>query len=100
MNNEHFMSKALGEAEQALTVGEFPVGCVMVYKNEILVSGTRHGSTQMDCNELDHAEMLALKRLVELDRDVERGRITVFATLVLCLMCISALIENGITRIV
>ena len=44
MDYNYFMGKALNQAERALAEGEFPVGCVMVYQNEILVTGSRKGT--------------------------------------------------------
>jgi len=100
MDYEFFMVKALEEARQALSVGEFPVGCVMVYENRVLVTGARHHSLPDKHNELDHAEMLALRRLVDLGERIDRSRVTVFSTLEPCLMCYGAIILNGIRHIV
>ncbi len=100
MDYEFFMSKALEEAHQALSRGEFPVGCVMVYENRVLVTGARQHSTRDNQNELNHAEMLALRRLVDLDEKIEREKVTVFSTLEPCLMCYAAIIVNGLRQIV
>lgn len=100
MDFEFYMSKALEEARQALSLGEFPVGCVMVYENRVLVTGARLHSRSENKNELDHAEMLALRRLVKIDEDIDREKITLFSTLEPCLMCYAALILNGIRHIV
>jgi tRNA(adenine34) deaminase len=100
MHYEHFMRKALHEAEQALKAGEFPVGCVMVYEDEVIVTGVRKHSTQKTRNELDHAEMAALRKLDEIDRPLDRSKITLFCTMEPCLMCYAALILNGIEHIV
>ncbi len=100
MDYEFFMSKALEEAHQALSMGEFPVGCVIVYENRVIVTGARHHSVQDDQNELDHAEMLALRRLVDLEEKIDREKVTLFSTLEPCLMCYTAIIVNGIRRIV
>jgi len=100
MDYEFFMSKALEEAHQALSMGEFPVGCVIVYENGVLVTGTRHDSGPDNQNELDHAEMLALRRLVGLEKKIDREKATLFSTLEPCLMCYTAIIVNGIRRIV
>jgi tRNA(adenine34) deaminase len=100
MDYEFFMSKALEKARQALSLGEFPVGCVIVYENRVLVTGARLHSRSDNKNELDHAEMLALRRLVEIDEDIDREKITLFSTLEPCLMCYAALILNGIRHIV
>ena len=100
MNNEKFMKKALEMAEDALAQGEFPVGCVMVHREDILVSGARTGTTGNGKNELDHAELVALRRLIELGNTVEPGEITVFCTMEPCLMCYAALILAGFGKIV
>jgi len=38
MDYEFYMRKALEQAKQALAAGEFPVGCVLIYQDKILVS--------------------------------------------------------------
>lgn len=100
MNYEFFMLKALEEADQALSIGELPVGCVLVYKNSVLATGGRHHSGPDNRNELDHAEMSALRRLVDLEKKIDRERVTLFSTLEPCLMCYAAIILNGIRDIV
>lgn len=100
MNDDHFMKKALELAEDALARGEFPVGCVMVHREKILVTGARKGTIGNDRNELDHAEMVALRRLIELDGPINHGDVTVFCTMEPCLMCYAALILAGIGNIV
>jgi tRNA(adenine34) deaminase len=100
MNYEHFMKKALDKANEALSEGEFPVGCVIVYQDRILVSGSRTGTAGDPANEIDHAEMVALRRLVELDETADKTKITLFTTMEPCLMCLGALVLSGIGEIV
>ena len=100
MDYDHFMEKALELAEGALSQGEFPVGCVMVHREEILVTGTRRGTIGDDGNELDHAEIAALRRLIEVGNPVDHGEVTAFCTMEPCLMCYAALILAGIGKIV
>ena len=100
MDNEFFMKKALEEAEQALSLGQFPVGCVVVYENRVLVTGARMHSGPDSQNELDHAEMAALRRLVSLEESIDRDKLALFSTLEPCLMCYAAIILNGIKKIV
>ena len=100
MDYEFFMSKALQEAEQALSMGELPVGCVIVHENNVLVSGARQHSLSDDRNELDHAEILALRRLDAIEQNIDRKHLTVFSTLEPCLMCFAALILNDVRHIV
>ena len=100
MNYEHFMVKALDQAKIALAAGEFPVGCVMVHQDKILATGSRKGTAGDFPNEIDHAEMIALKRLTDLKVDTNKNRIVLFTTLEPCLMCLGALILSGISEIV
>jgi tRNA(adenine34) deaminase len=100
MDYEYFMKKALVQAEQALRAGEFPVGCVLVFQDKILETGARLSSSGGNRNEIDHAEMVALRRLSYLGNSIDHGQITAFSTLEPCLMCYSALILAGIGEIV
>ena len=94
------MGKALEEARKALDSGEFPVGCVMAYENNIIVTSSRTGTTGNFINEIDHAEMAALRRLAEIKKNMDRSKIIIFCTLEPCLMCYSAILLNGIGKIV
>ena len=99
MNYEYFMEKVLILAEKALSKGEFPVGCVMVYENKVLVSGSRIHSKGSIINETDHAEIIALQQLAY-KKDIEKNKVSVFCNLEPCLMCYGALILSGIGEIV
>ena len=100
MDYRYYMKKALAQAEKALAAGEFPVGCVLVYQDKILVTGSRKGTIGDAVNEIDHAEMVALRRLSEINGIIEPGRITAFCTMEPCLMCYGALILAGVGEIV
>ena len=67
MQHEQFMTKALGEAQTALDRGDFPVGCVITHGNSIVARGERRQSQQSSqhmASELDHAEIIALRQLL------------------------------------
>jgi tRNA(adenine34) deaminase len=101
MNNDrHYMRMALHQAQKALEAGEFPVGCVMVLGDEPIVNGSRQGTAGNNGNEIDHAEMVAIKRLTELNPPLDRHNISIYCTMEPCLMCFGALLINGISRIV
>ncbi|CAB1083533.1 cytidine deaminase [Alkalispirochaeta odontotermitis] len=100
MDYEYFMKIALEQAKLALAAGEFPVGCVLVHQDKVLVTGARRFSTGSNRNEIDHAEIVALRRLSELGDAIDPSRITAFSTMEPCLMCYSALILAGIGSIV
>jgi tRNA(adenine34) deaminase len=98
--HENFMRQALGEAGQALALGEFPVGCVMVYEGEVINRGRRINSKIPNENELDHAEIVALRELFDHHPDIDRSKIVVYSTMEPCLMCYVTLLLNGIRKIV
>jgi tRNA(adenine34) deaminase len=94
------MQAALGLARQALARGEFPVGCVIAASQRILATGRRTGTTAGSVNELDHAEMNALRMLSASTAAADRSQMTIYCTMEPCLMCFAAILLAGIRRIV
>ncbi len=98
--HERWMELALEQASEALKQGEFPVGCVLVAGGEVVGSGARYKSAGIDVNELDHAEIMALRNWLQRGRQGAGGCITAYVTLEPCFMCLGALMINDIGRIV
>jgi tRNA(adenine34) deaminase len=98
--DETFMGEALSLAEDALAAGEFPVGCVFVHDNRVVARGTRVGSAGAGINEIDHAEIMALREFYRLPSAPDPKDISAYCTLEPCLMCFAALVIAGIGRIV
>jgi tRNA(adenine34) deaminase len=98
--DEHFMGLALEQAKAALAAGEFPVGVVIVAEGAVVAEGRRQNSGGANPTELDHAEIVAIRRLLGRRPEIERGELTVYATMEPCLMCYAALLLNGVRRIV
>ncbi|MDJ0622587.1 MAG: nucleoside deaminase [Desulfocapsaceae bacterium] len=96
--HEKFMAAALKEAELALREGEFPVGCVIVENTNVIAQGRRVNS--FVGNELDHAEMVALRSLHTKFPEAAQKDLTVYATMEPCLMCFAALLLNNVKTIV
>jgi len=92
------MKMALAEAQQALAAGDFPVGCVIADESGPLARGRRINSRSG--NELDHAEIMALRRLHDDSSRKRRGELTIYSTMEPCLMCFSTLILNNVHTIV
>lgn len=100
MEHAVFMQVALEQARQALARGEFPVGCVLVQGGRVLVSGAREGSRAPQPNEVDHAEVVALRRYYAISNSLPQGPITAYSTMEPCLMCFGALLLARIDTIV
>ena len=94
------MRVALAEAAAALAAGEFPVGVVFVAGGRILVRASRRNSQAQGRNEIDHAEINALRLLLSEHPQVKPGRVNVYSTLEPCLMCYSTLLLSGIRSFV
>ena len=58
--DEFFLSEALKEAKKAYKKGEIPVGCVIVYNDNIVARG--HNLRESKQNSLMHAEIIAIDR--------------------------------------
>lgn len=100
MQHETFMRLALEQARRALAGNEFPVGAVIVAGSEQVALGRRENSRDETANELDHAEIVALRDLLARRPDIDRRTLTVYSTMEPCLMCYSAMLLNGIRNFV
>lgn len=98
--DEKYMKAALDEAQAAFAAGEFPVGCVIAGPRGIFASGGRSFSRGPRTNEIDHAEITALKNLCDSGFEGDKGGLTLYATMEPCLMCFGAAVISGIRRIV
>ena len=98
--DEQFMAEALTKAKQALSKGEFPVGCVLVADGSVVAAGQRSNSEGAFSNELDHAECTTLRSLLREKPEIDCGQITAYSTLEPCLMCYSTMLLSGIRHFV
>ena len=95
-----FMRAALDMAQTALADGEFPVGCVIADGDTVVARGRRKGTATGRGNEIDHAEINALRRLCHSRPELDRSILTLYCTMEPCLMCFSAIVLSGIGRMV
>jgi len=96
------MEQAISLSRRALEKGEFPVGCLIALKGEVVGEGFRMGTDPNRSNELDHAEILAIRNIYERFGvwPGSLGPLTCYSTMEPCLMCLGALLINGVKRIV
>jgi tRNA-specific adenosine deaminase 2 len=93
--DNHWMKGALVEARQALARGEVPVGCVFVFRGEVVARGGNE--VNITRNATRHAELVALDRLYSwcdehlcLKQDVLK-ECSLYVTVEPCIMCMAAL---------
>ena len=76
------------------------MGCVLVRDGQVVASARRQNSAGAVANELDHAEVLALRALLQANPGTACGEITAYSTMEPCLMCFATLLLSGIRRFV
>ena len=92
------MKEAIKQARKAETIGEVPIGCVIVYEDKIIARGYNRRTT--DKNTLAHAELQAIKKASRKLGDWRLEGCTMYVTLEPCQMCAGALVQARITEVV
>ena len=98
MSDEIFMRVALELAEKAESLGEVPVGAVVVRNNEIVGRGFNAPISRHDPSA--HAEMMALRDAAQRLGNYRLVGCELFVTLEPCLMCAGAIMHARIARVV
>ena len=99
MNTDQlFMQEALKLAKHAATLGEVPVGAVIVKDGKIIASA--HNRRELDKDPVAHAEMLAIREASTVLGDWRLDGCTMYVTLEPCPMCAGALWLSRIKRCV
>ena len=57
--NEKYMREALKQANKAYSIGEVPIGCVIVYEDKIIGRGYNRRNTKKTT--LAHAELITIQ---------------------------------------
>ena len=92
------MQEALIEAQKAATLGEVPIGAVLVYKDEIIARA--HNLRETTKNAVTHAELMAIQEACTKMGSWRLEETTLYVTLEPCPMCAAALAHSRIGRVV
>jgi tRNA(adenine34) deaminase len=93
------MALALEAARQARTVGEVPVGAVVVDADGTVL-GTGYNRTIVDSDPTAHAEIVALRAAAAQRRNYRLPGLMLYVTLEPCVMCVGAMLHARLARIV
>jgi len=93
-----FMAAALKEAEKAAGKGEVPVGAVVVKGGAVVARG--HNTKESSLDPTAHAEVLAIRRAAGKLKNWRLEGTTLYVTLEPCLMCMGALLQARVERLV
>ena len=92
------MRAALAEAKAGAKSGEVPVGAVVVAGGEIIARG--HNRSETDNDPSAHAEIVALREAARKTGNYRLADATLYVTLEPCAMCMGALVQARIERLV
>ncbi len=97
--DEYWMQQAIAQAAQAASLGEIPVGAIIVSQNQIIGFGFNAPISLNDPTA--HAEIVAIRQACQ---QIKNYRLpedsTLYVTLEPCTMCVGALIHSRIQRVV
>lgn len=96
--NEIYMNEAIKEANKALKNGEMPVGAIIVFEGKIIGKGYNKKEKKKDATM--HAEIIAIKEASKKIKDWRLNKCSIYVTMEPCLMCMGAIVESRIPKIV
>ncbi len=96
--DEFFMSVALEEATKAASLKEVPVGAVVVCDKKLIARGKNEREEMQ--TPTAHAEMLALQAAASFQKSWRLEECTLYVTLEPCIMCVGAILQARIRRLV
>ncbi|HEY6620876.1 MAG TPA: tRNA adenosine(34) deaminase TadA [Steroidobacteraceae bacterium] len=97
-SDTEFMRRALMLAQRAAEQGEVPVGALLVLDNKIIGEGWNRPIASHDPTA--HAEIIALRAGASVLGNYRLGAATLYATLEPCVMCIGAVLNARVSRLV
>ena len=98
-NDEHWMQLAYAQAAHAASLGEIPVGAVLVSQNQVIGTGYNHPIGSSDPTA--HAEIQAIRSACQHLNNYRLPEDSVlYVTLEPCTMCVGALIHARVGRVV
>ena len=93
-----WMREALSAAQDALGLGEVPIGvCIVSGETKLAVAGNR---TRTDVDPTAHAEIVALREAASKVGNYRLSDAVVYSTIEPCAMCAGALIQARVSRLV
>ena len=98
MTDEAAMAAALEQARLAASIGEVPVGAVVVIDGEIVAA--RHNEREATVDPTAHAEILALRDAAAVAGDWRLEGASLVVTLEPCPMCAGAALAARVSRVV
>lgn len=97
--DQYYMELALAMADYAASIGEVPVGAVIVDQDGELISQA-YNRTITDNDPSAHAEIVALRAAGQKKANYRLNDLCLYVTLEPCIMCLGAIFHARIARLV
>ncbi len=94
-----FMEAAFQEALKAYKKDEVPIGAILVDKNSKIIA-RGYNQVEKHITQIDHAEMLVLKKAAKKIGDWRLEGMTLYVTVQPCMMCLGAIYLSRVSKIV
>ena len=92
------MKMAIKQADKAASIGEVPIGCVIVREGKVIARG--YNRRKNDKNTLSHAEISAINKACKKTGDWRLEDCVLYVTLEPCQMCAGAIVQARIPLVV
>lgn len=99
MLDEIWMRRALELAKHAESLGEIPVGAIIVDEHNQII-GEGYNQSIINHNPTAHAEIMAIEQAGQCKKNYRLVNTTLYVTLEPCIMCAGAIIHSRIKRVV
>jgi tRNA(adenine34) deaminase len=98
-SDDYYMGEALAAARLAWAAGEVPVGAVLVAEDGVILA--RACNQPLTLNDpTAHAEVLALRAAAKSRGNYRLPGVSLYVTIEPCLMCLGALLQARVRRLV
>lgn len=96
--DKDFMNEAIKLAIKSYDNDEVPVGAIVVKENKVI--GCGYNQKDKSKNPLKHAELIAIENACEYIGDWRLNDCILYTTFEPCMMCMGAIMESRISRVV
>lgn len=93
-----YMALAIQQAKLAFSLGEVPVGAVIVFNDEVIAAAFNDRETNI--NPSGHAEINVINKAAKILNNWRLNECTLYVTLEPCPMCTSLIAETRLKRVV
>jgi tRNA(adenine34) deaminase len=99
LNYDKYMLMAIKQAKKAFSIGEVPIGAIVVHKNGEVIGRGYNKMEKMNC-QIGHAEVTAIQKACKKIGDWRLSNCSMYVTLEPCLMCFGLIKLSRIKKVV